>query len=128
MIEDIIIPFEVDVYEGFAECHGLLYLKENYLVMEFQTKDSIFGVIKSKVKKLFISAEDIIKVDFEKKLFRTKLTIHTKSLNIAQKFPGTKKGEISLKLKKKHREDCTEMISRLNLMISESKLSSLDRD
>lgn len=126
MINDIFIPFELDVYEGLAECQGILYLKENSLVMEFQTKDSLFGVIKSKIKKINLSVRDIINVDYKKSIFKTRLSFFTKSLIVAEKFPGAQKGEISIKLQKKDREKCECLVSKLNLMIAEAKLEDIE--
>jgi hypothetical protein len=47
------VPFKIDdLYGGLGECHGLLRDEGENLCFEFQTQDSLAGVLKSRVREV----------------------------------------------------------------------------
>jgi hypothetical protein len=117
------VPFSIkNVYEGFAELDGLLRIDQENLILEYQTKDAIFGVVKSAVKNIYIKYSDILSMEFKKGFFSSKITITTSSFIADKMFPKAHGNELELVIKKKHKEQAMQLVSIVNLGNAESRL------
>jgi hypothetical protein len=123
------LPFKIDdLYEGFAESEGILSFDKDSLKIEFSTKDSLFGIIKSDLKKVNIPLNSISTIRYKKGFFGDKLYIVTNSLAIAQQLPGSEANEVELGIKKKNRQDAQVFASKINLLIAENRLDELENE
>ncbi|MFP4543822.1 MAG: hypothetical protein ACOC2K_00305 [Bacteroidota bacterium] len=111
-----------EVYHGLAECDGMLHCGEDYLIIEYQTKDGLVGMIKSGVKTLKIPFSKVLSAKVIKKWFTLTMVINTSSLSIVSALPGSDGGRIELKLNRQDYGSASEMISFINLGISEARL------
>ena len=117
-----------NVYGGFAQVGGLLRVNNDLLILEFQTKDTVFGgLLKSRAKEKHLPLQEIESVEYKKKWFSTHIIIRVYRMGSLDNVPGSDKGEIKLKLKKKDRSTAQSMVSRINLRISELRLDVQDR-
>jgi hypothetical protein len=120
------LPFKLkNVFEGLAESEGMVSLVDNSLRLEFQTRDSVFGVIKSDVKEIKVSVDDIQDVQFKKGLFGDKIIIRASGMMTFKDFPNHKGGEIRLHLKKKDRHQAMMIVSDIQLAQAESSLRKI---
>lgn len=127
MYEDLIITIKIDeVYGGFAESDGVMKLSEDSIIFEMQTKDSLFGAIKSGIREFRIPVKEIHMLDLKKNVFRCRLQLRFKSLKVLRNFPGSKGSELLLKIPRHDRQAAAEFVSSLNLIISEKKLEEID--
>ena len=63
------VPFRIKhVYEGLADTSGILILDDESLRFQFQTKDTILGVIKSDIKDLKIDLLYVEEIEFKKSI------------------------------------------------------------
>lgn len=115
-----------EAYSGLAEVEGIMRLEPRALVLEFQVKDSIFGVIKSKAKDLRIPFEELEEVEYKVNWRMSRFEIYVQSMHLLGQFPGSKDGRITLKIKRKYKQNAKEFSSHLNLRLSEYRLSSMD--
>lgn len=53
------LPVSASIYEGLGEVQGLLKFENGMLTLEFQTRDSIFGIVKSGAKSMVIPLKSI---------------------------------------------------------------------
>lgn len=128
-LKNFTLAFKIDdVYEGLAETEGLMCLEADSLKLEFSTKDSIFGVIKSKVKNIYIDLHDIMNIEHKKGFFSDKLYIFSNSLKTIEKIPGSEGNEVKLIIKKKYRQDARQFASKINLLIAENRLDELENE
>ena len=122
------IPFSLpDAYGGMAEADGILQFDGIAILLEFQVKDAIFGVIKSEVKRVTLHADDIAAVQFKRKVFKGQITLRSHTVNAISEVPGQKGGEVKISIKKKYCEDAEELISALRLAVTEAKVSALNK-
>ena len=129
MFETGHVPFTLpETYHGLAETEGLVWFENDALNMELETKDGILGLVRSGVKSFKIHLREIESTRFEKKLFRTRLTIQANSMAVLDGIPGTKPGEFQLRFKKKHREAAANLASALAYRLSEWRLEWLDQE
>ena len=122
------IPFYIDgVNGGFMRVEGIMRLEKNGLYLEFQIKDAVIKAYKSPIKTHFFSLEDIDAIETKVGWFRTRLWIHVQSGKILEAIPGNDLTQRVFSFKRAHRLALTNMVSQLNLALSELKLKELDQ-
>lgn len=97
------IPFEVQVFEGLGAASGLIRCDGGGLVLEFETKDTVFGVIKSRVKQVRLPLEKIDWILLKKGWFSTTLEIQSSTLDGMEDVPGSNQGLAKLSLARRYR-------------------------
>ena len=119
----ISVPFKIkNVFEGFAESHGIINLDGEGLSIEFLTKDNIIGVIKSRIKNIRVPVCNIEEVDFKKSIFGNTLTIRLSKLMGLEDFPKQDSGEIKVSINKKHIEAALDFVLQVRLEVADHKL------
>lgn len=123
------LPFKTDeAYHGFAEIEGILHVEPNRLLLEFEVKDGILGLIKSGAKELAIPYLDLNRVEYERSWFKSRLVLKVKSMRILSAFPAAKDGRIVLKLKRRLKNAAEDLESYANLRIAEARLEKLENE
>lgn len=121
------VPFRItDHLGGFAECAGLLKLDGTMLRVELQSKDSILGVLKSKVRKIEIPFEKIESISFKKSLFSAKILLRLSDYDLYSDIPNPGSGELVFKVKKRYSVDAAELASSVKLATVEQQLDRID--
>jgi hypothetical protein len=123
------VPFSIaDVYGGLADCQGIVSATESCLVLEFETRDSVFGVLKSGVKSVEIPFSELESVTYEKRLFSALIRICVRRLSTVADIPGLSNGEIKLKVARKNRSKAKLFASSVNLHAIELSLESIRQE
>jgi hypothetical protein len=121
------LPFSIaDVYEGWAEVEGTARCEEDVLILEFQTHDSLVGLLKSKVKTLHLPLHALAAIHFQQKFFTAFVTLRVHSMRLVQDLPGTCQGEVRLHVARKHRKVAQAFVTELELRRAEHQLRRLD--
>ena len=121
------IPFLIDdVYGGFARIEGILSAGRNAIGIEFQTKDNIMKVVKSKSKEVTIPYQDIAFVKYKRNMFISRLRIRVNKMGRLDDFPHSDQGEVVLKIKRRDKELIKNLESYVNLRISEIRLDLME--
>jgi hypothetical protein len=121
------LPFKLsDVYGGFAEVQGILSTEPDAIVLQFQVKDSVIGLVKSPPKELKIPFSEIESVEYKRNIFVSRFFIRVHSLSVLDGFPDNKDGEVRLKIKRTHKETARNAASHLSLQLSEYRLAELE--
>ena len=87
-----------DSFEGFAESKGLLLLKNGAVIIQFQTKDAILGMVKSDLKTVDIPLENLIEISYKKSIFGNKLILLVDNLSFVELLPSSDSNEIVLSI------------------------------
>lgn len=123
------LPFTIDELNGgFMFVDGILRMEGRELHFEFQKKDSLFEAYKSDLKTAVIPIDDLDMTEFKKGWVTAKLILHAKKAAHLEALPGDELVQRTLKIKRKNRELAANISSRLNLMISEKKLTDMEGD
>lgn len=126
---DIHLPFFIDdVYSGFARSEGILTLHDDTLEIEYQTKDTVFGVVKSKPKSLHIPLKEILTFEYKRNLFVSRMKVGLRKLGLMGDFPKSEQNELVLKIKRKDKEMAKRLASTARLRISEIRLEQMDNE
>lgn len=83
-------------YSGFFIEKGVIRIEKDCLLIEYRKVDSLFGVLKSKVKEVRIPLSEITNVKLERKFWLSKLTLRAKSLKTFEDVPGESDGYLKL--------------------------------
>lgn len=117
-----------DAYSGLAKVQGILRAEKDRLILEYQVKDNLFGVIKSNPKKLNIPYEELAEVNYKLNWFVSRFRLHVNSMKVLGEFPVGKEGVISLRITRKQKQTAKELASYINLRLSEIRLDQLGED
>jgi hypothetical protein len=117
----------MEAYQGLAQANGILAVKEEGLLVEFEVKDSLVGVIKSGVKSVMIPYEEVISVEVKSNIFRSKMTIQVGQLGLLEGLPNTERGELKIAFRKKDKAMALDIESRIRFLASEVRLNDEER-
>lgn len=123
------VPFTLDeAYGGLAKTDGMMRLEDEALVLEFQTKDSIVGLLKSDVKEVRIPLAEIGSVAWKSGLFGSSFTIRLRTMKYADAVPGIEQGELKLPIARQHREAAARLATAFTLQQSQLQLEQMKRE
>ena len=123
------LPFSIsDVYEGLAEVEGTARCEDDVLILEFQTHDSLVGLLKSKVKTIHLPLHALAAIHFQQQLFTACVTLRVHSMSLVQDIPGSCQGEVRLHVARKHRKVAHAFVIELGLRRAEQQLRRLDEE
>ncbi|MCB2205438.1 hypothetical protein KQI65_11880 [bacterium] len=127
--KSVSIPFTLpEVYHGLAEGHGRLHVGAEGLRLEYRVKDAVLGLLKSRVRELFVPYEHIDEFEYREGWFRRRFVIHVATMQLTEDFPGSDEGQIILRFRKLPKEKLRGIASRISLQLSEHRLQQLDSD
>lgn len=116
------IPIKLsDSFEGFAESKGLLLLKNGAIIIQFQTKDAILGMVKSDLKNVDIPLENLIEISYKKSIFGNKLILLVDNLSFVEQLPSSDSNEIVLSIARKDIDTAIDLVRALKLDQSEKE-------
>lgn len=122
------IPFALeDIYQGLARGEGLLTLQDEGVMLEFQVKDTLVGMMKSKLKQVVLPYPEILSVEVKSNIFRTIMIISVNRLSLLAELPNADRGEVKLKLRRKDKDLAFQIESRIQYLMSEMQLDPEDR-
>ena len=132
-LRNIPLPFTLsNVYGGLGKVKGLIQVEKDQLNINFQSEDNVLGLVKSRPQYIDISFKDIESVQLKSNLISTRCILRVYNLAAIDAFPkptgNVPAGELRLSLKRADRERAEQLISFINLRLSEIRLDSLDND
>jgi hypothetical protein len=139
LLPDTVLNFRLkDIYFGFAICEGILFLTKDSVIIEYYTKDSVVGLLKSDLKTIKIDFSEIINAEVKSSIFSRKLIIRLKSLGkiIDTPFSNTKNNavtesntlEIPFKFGKETLFKARSIAAYINEQISNSTLENIENE
>ena len=116
-----------NAYQGLAVVNGVLQTSETDLVVEYETKDAVVGMVKSGIKQVRIPGNELSTVVLKAGWFRTRLFIRTRGMAALAGIPGNEAGQVVLRIARKDRKAAQALASALLLYLSDLQLASLNR-
>jgi hypothetical protein len=116
-----------DIYQGLARGEGLLTLQDEGVMLEFQVKDTLVGMMKSKLKQVVLPYPEILSVEVKSNIFRTIMILSVNRLSLLADLPNADRGEVKLKLRRKDKDMAFQIESRIQYLMSEMQLDPEDR-
>jgi len=127
--EFVSLPFSIpNLYQGLAEARGILRTNAAGLVLEFEVKDGVVGMLKSGIKEVRLAIDEVSHIDLKEGWFRTRVFIRANRLAALSSIPGNESGKIALQIARKDRTLAKALVSGLKLSLSEKELERLNQD
>jgi hypothetical protein len=130
------VPFSIsNVYGGLGFAQGVLRNDADNLVLEFQLKDSVFGLLRSRVRQVCIPISAIEEIALERMLADPwqwlglggiQLRIRTMDLSSVKDIPGHGEDGFRLRIKRKYRRAVRTFVSEVELRIAEMRLLDIE--
>ncbi len=114
------VPFTInELYGGLGECHGLLRDEGENLCFEFQTQDSLAGLIKSRVREVRIPVKELVSVTLTKGWLGTSwmgvtIVIQATKLDTLKDIPRSSQGRVELSIARKDRDAAEKFVANLH--------------
>jgi len=122
-----ILPFTIANNDNFLmEISGIVRLEGLNIHIEYQSKDTILGVVKTGVHEVEVPLQQVQAIYFKKGFFTRSLYIQAKQMRIFGDVPGSKQGGLELKIKRADGKTAEYLASAANLRLSEIRLSSYE--
>jgi hypothetical protein len=105
------IPIKLaDSFEGLAESKGLLSIKDESILIQFQTKDAVLGVVKSDLTEVKIPLANLVELSYKKRIFGNKLILKIDDLRIIAKLPESDNNEVVLSIARKDIDEAIDFV------------------
>ena len=111
--QDATVSFTVSDPSGLMESNGLVYIKGQQLHLEYQTSDSVLGLLKTNIKSLEVDLADISHCFLEHKFWTSELILQGNSMRVFGSAPGSASGTLRLKIGKQHHNAALNLLSQL---------------
>ena len=95
------IPFTIPFAARLAKSDGLLRFDGTALLLEFESRDALVGLLKSDLREVRIPIAEINAIDLHKGFFSSTLDVQTSTLRATRGIPGSSHGRFSLSLSRK---------------------------
>jgi hypothetical protein len=124
-----VVPFHFDAYGGLGTVQGLARLDEYGLELQFSTRDSLFGVLKSGQRSLRVPLESLLSVRYSRGWFwmMPRIELRVRDLSMLRELPESEQGRVTLSLSFRDRHDGRAFAADLELMRSRHRTLQLDR-
>jgi len=99
---------------NLTDTQGMISMGDEHLVIEYQTADSMVGLLKTGVKVMEIPFGEIAGARLEQKLWSTEFVLQGKSMRSLGKYSGAKRGSIRVKIARGSTNAANELIDQLN--------------
>ena len=111
--QDATVSFTVSDPSGLMESNGLVYIKGQQLHLEYQTSDSVLGLLKTNIKSLEVDLADISHCFLEHKFWTSELILQGNSMRVFGSAPGSSSGTLRLKIGKQYHSAALNLLSQL---------------
>ena len=120
------LPFSIPgTYQGFAEVAGLATLDGDALVLEFEVKDAVLGLLRSGVEAVRLPVDDLASVSLDQSWLHADLVVRARSMRSVRELPGSRQGQVSLRIARRDRATAEEFTATLLRRIAEKRRERL---
>ncbi len=94
----VTVPFQCEGMKGFSMVHGAIQANDDGLRVEYRSQDAFFGTWKSKLRKLELPWNRLVRVELKPGVFESKLQVYGDTFSLFEDFPGTEGGYLTVKV------------------------------
>ncbi len=124
------IPFSSDAFGGWGETHGLLRFEGGTLSLQFETRDALFGVMRSAPKTVEIPFDKLAGIRFSHGWFWMfpHIEIRVSDIQAFADLPIVDKGTLTLGVAWRDRRNARELAQMLDSLRAEFRYRRLQAD
>jgi hypothetical protein len=124
-----VVPFHFDAYGGLGTVQGLARIDELGLELQFSTRDTLFGVLKSGQRSLQVPLAALLSVRYCAGFLwlMPRIELRVRDLSTLRELPESEQGRVTLSLAFRDRHDGRAFAADLELMRSRHRTLQLER-
>lgn len=107
------VPFQCEGMNGFSMVHGAIQANDEGLRVEYRSQDAFFGSWKSKLRKLELPWNRLVRIELKPGVFESKLQVYGDTFSLFEDFPGTEGGYLTVKVKKQNIDLAERLMDRV---------------
>ncbi len=112
-VDEANVAFNVWDDSGLMESDGLISFAVDTLTIEYQTADSILGLLKTSIREVDIGIEDIRQAVIERKMFGSELVLQGNSLRVFRNLPGSRGGNLRIKINRQSQVAAQNLVDQI---------------
>ena len=118
------LPYSVArVHRGLSDGSGLARMTTQGLTLEYQVR--LLGLIRFGIQEITVPFEEIAAIHLKKNLLYTRISLQTRSLRTLGAMPGSKTGQLVLRVARRDRDTAALLVSAVRLHLSELAVNRL---
>lgn len=122
------VPVKCETHGGFGEMRGMLLFDGQRLVLQYQTADSMFGVLRSEPKQLELALETLLEARYSAGWFwlAPSVQLRVSDFNAIVQLPAAEAGRLQLRVRWSDRHDARRLIEGLSSLLAERRYALLN--
>jgi hypothetical protein len=117
-----------DSFGGLAETSGILSLEGDSLVLEFEMKDALMGVIRTGPRTVRLPVTDLAEVGLRLGWFQQRLVLRSRNLRVFADLPGRDGAELVLYCRRRDRVTMQHVYAAVQERLTSASLKRLDAE
>lgn len=124
------LAFHFDAYGGWGEVKGMAGFDERGLLLQFTTRDALFGVLKSDLREVRIPIEALRSVQYRAGFLwlMPAIELRVRELSVLKDLPESEQGRLRLRVAFRDRHEAREFAQELDRWRSLRRIAELDRN
>ena len=124
------VPFSCDAFGGFGEIQGIARLDSDGLLLQYQTRDAVLGVLRSGMKSALVPLDTLVSTQFRSGFLwlSPRIEVRVSDLSSVADIPSTEGGRLQLKVAFGDRADARKLAHLLGGLLAERRLNHLQSE
>jgi len=121
------VPFSCDAFGGLGEVQGIARLEQDGLLLQYQTRDSVLGVLRTGMRTAHVPIRTVVNARFRSGWFwlMPYVEVRVSDLQAVAEIPSSEGGRLKLRVAFGDRADARKLASLLGGRLAEFRLNHL---
>lgn len=124
------VPVKCETHGGFGELQGMLLFDGHRLILQYQTADSMFGVLRSGPKQIEIALETLVDARYSAGFcwLAPNVQLRLSDFSAMAQVPAIDAGRLKLGVRWSDRRDARRLVESLSAVCAERRFASLNAE
>lgn len=124
------VPFSCDAFAGFGEIQGIARVQPEGLLLQYQTRDAVLGLLRSGMKSALVPAQSLVHARYRAGFLWMfpRIEVRLSDLSAVADIPSTEGGRLVLKVAFGDRADARRLAGLMGGMLAEHRLNHLQSE
>ena len=124
------VPFSCDAFAGFGEIQGIARMQPDGLLLQYQTRDAVLGVLRSGMKSALVPVQTLVSARYGAGFLwlSPRIEVRVSDLSAVADIPSTEGGRLVLKVAFGDRGDARKLAHLLGGLLAEQRLNHLQSE
>jgi hypothetical protein len=122
------VPVKCETHGGFGEMQGMLLFDGQRLLLQYQTADSVLGVLRSNPRQVEFALDSLMDARYGAGFFwlAPNIQLRLSDFNALAQLPSADGGRLQLSVRWADRRDAKRLIEGLSSLLSERRYAMLN--